>query len=94
VKQLCLTVMKGQKRLVREVSKVKNTLQTQPSLLTTMEMEPGVRTVPVQQGHEVTLQDVKDLEERQKKHLKAHLIALDMKEQGASFLLEACAGVA
>jgi hypothetical protein len=30
----------------------------------------------------VTLKDIQELEEKQKKNLKAHLIALDMKEQG------------
>lgn len=84
VKQLCLTVMKGQKKLVREVGRVKNTVGRN-SFIVESGVEPKEEPAPQRQ---VTIEDVQALEERQKKHLKAHLIALDMKEQGTSSSLQ------
>lgn len=83
VKQLCLTVMKGQKRLVREVGRVKNTVERTPALV---DAESKAKVAPQSPQLAVTIKDVKELEEMQKRNLKAHLIALDMKEQGRSII--------
>ena len=83
VKELCLTIIKGQKRLVREIDKVKESFDQNPFAgidSASDTTRPPVVITP--QRHQVTIQDVRELEEKQKKNLKAHLIALDMKEQG------------
>jgi hypothetical protein len=80
VKQLCLTVMKGQKRLVREVGLVKDSVERNA----TAELDPEDSTAGVAsyKEHEVTIHDIKEIECNQRRSLKAHLIALDMKERG------------
>lgn len=90
VKQLCLQVMKGQKRLVREVGIVKNAVQNAP--VVGDEIKESVARKTSSEEPEITAKDMRDLEEKQKRNLKAHLIALDMKEQGNSFrVVVACA---
>lgn len=74
VKQLCLTVLKGQKRLVREVGRVKENVKRHSE---TLEVDLSSKEASV-----VSIQHVRDVAENQKKNLRAHLIALDMKEQG------------
>lgn len=80
MKQLCLTVMKGQKRLVREVGLVKDSVERNA----TTELDPEGSTAGVMsyKEHEVTIHDIKEIEYNQRRSLKAHLIALDMKERG------------
>ena len=82
--------MKGQKRLVREVGIVKNAVQNAP--VVGDEIKESVARKTSSEEPEITAKDMRDLEEKQKRNLKAHLIALDMKEQGNSFrVVVACA---
>ena len=87
VKQLCLQVMKGQKRLVREVGIVKNAVQNAPAV--EVAVKESVARNPSSEGPKITAKDMRELEEKQKRNLKSHLIALDMKEKGDSFLVVA-----
>ena len=80
VKQLCLSVMKGQKRLVRELGIVKNSIQN--ASIAGVDYQDGVSRKGSSEDPEVSIKDIRDIEIRQQKNLKAHLIALDMKEQG------------
>ena len=80
VKQLCLSVMKGQKRLVRELGIVKNSIQT--ASIAGIDYQDGAARRGSSEDPEVSIKEVRDIEIRQEKNLKAHLIALDMKEQG------------
>lgn len=86
IKQLCLTVIKAQKRLVREVGKVKESLEHSSISWDSETTPPPVVITP--DKPQVTIQDVHELEEAQKKNLKSHLIALDMKEQGTLLVIQ------
>ena len=72
--------MKGQKRLVREVGRVKDSVESASAAKA--EAEETAAQESFSKNPEVTIQQMQELEEKQKKNLKAHLIALDMKEQG------------
>ena len=81
VKQLCLTVIKGQKRLKEEMNMVKESFERNPFMGIDNDPSPTPSLISPEKP-QVSMQDVQNLEENQRKNLKAHLIALDMKEQG------------
>lgn len=79
VKQLCLSVLKGQKRLSREVLRVKESISQNisiPSILGDSVEEDSLPTIT-----DDCIEKLRELEETQKRNFKASLIALDMKEQ-------------
>lgn len=78
VKQLCLTVLKGQRRLAKEVGRVKENVQRHSVLLQDESDSKEDSSV-------LSIKHVQEIVENQKRNLKAHLIALDMKEQGKLF---------
>jgi len=81
VKKLCLAVMKGQKKLVREVGRVKDSVEN-----TSSTAEAATAAQQKAAARQVTIEQIRGVEEMQKQNLKAHLIALDMKEQGTSLM--------
>ena len=76
VKELCLSIIKGQKRLVREIDKVKESFDQNPfaGIDSASEITPPAAVVVSPDRPQVTIEAVQDLEEKQKKNLKAHLI--------------------
>lgn len=81
VKQLCLAVVKGQKRLVREVVQVRDNVKNNSNAIA--EAGEVAAQINLRKEPEVTIQHIHDLEEKQTKNLQTHLIALDMKEKGS-----------
>ncbi|CAB9527273.1 expressed unknown protein [Seminavis robusta] len=79
VKQLCLSVMKGQKRLVREVGRVKDSVERNTAVGETDIDGSAAGTIHDMQ--EVSIFDIEELGNSQQRNLRTHLIALDMKEQ-------------
>lgn len=82
VKELCLSVLKSQKRLTREVKRVRESVDQNP--FSGIEDPPAALSPSsvAPEERQVTHQDIEELEKKQTKDLRTHLIALDMKEQG------------
>ena len=76
VKTLCATVVKGHRRLTREMGVCKDQMASLPAVTTIASQQ---HQDPVVEQRNASL--LKDMERQQQKHFRVQLIALDMKEQ-------------